>query len=472
MSTSETSVQKAIRKLKQMSSGNGITDDDGRGSKKNQKAANVGYKSAEAAEKSRQVALIRTREHLVLDLQQYQKTYRMQNGRDTILPVVYFNDLLLARDLYKIHFSKTLDEFLDPGNVTEIQDNVVAILDALDDDARINGKLAVLYKNEAILKDVVNLLIFSRHYPPRSEILYLERLEESVFSQTLGLLRENIVKGRTPELVMSLDIFLEYSVNLVAGKTVVKLPELSLILTQVWKHIDIDGDGTLSVDESRELTRLLMSRPALGKLMLCMVLNDAANSFSCTDEEDKKLLASLIPDVIRAAAQHAHSTAENLWRSMDKDGDGEVVEEEFCSLFDAGFWNSIAIPFSIKVAEEGKKKQAQLRLRQMEKKDPALEIWDDIKGRSCVMMASGNNAISSLLCDYDNGDKDEPQMTGAANDGRHQRSSQVPVPSEFAVDEMDHNMCSRPVRESEIIKPRENDKPLEGRACNGRCTIM
>jgi len=52
------------------------------------------------------------------------------------------------------------------------------------------------------------------------------------------------------------------------------------------------------------------------------------------------------------------SKAVLLWREMDKDGDGQVVKEEFCELMPKAFRKVIRDPLVQALAEKGKLKLA------------------------------------------------------------------------------------------------------------------
>lgn len=420
-------------------------------------------------------------DQMVSLLTQFRQAYPLRGDRDAILPLVCYAEVFVHLGLSDI--ASTIDLYFDAREQKNLQQLLTidptktcmkvttSLLTRLDSDARIKGKLAPLYQNEQVLIELMDLVTFYEHHPPRSEILYHEPAE--LDADPRGSLREEVVKGRV-QFLLSIDIFLEYMVVQVTGRSTPKVPQLSPIMDQIWKAVDTDGDETLSHEESRELTRVILSRPVLGKLLITMVCADPANSSQlpswCKTDAGKQRLVSFIPAVIRTAAAQAHATAAEMWSQMDEDGNLEIDKDEFCKLFPAAFTSAFAAPLARILLDHVKKQHVDLQ-------PPSSSKQESVKQRNCFL-ANGDGFIN-IIC---GGDGRKPN-----NDTN--RFHKVPVvPNEFDEDEAPmHKNPDDPVfrnhqdvhayKEHEFKVEDHDDITLEqcradSQACANKCSIM
>merc|ERR1719326_8263 len=117
----------------------------------------------------------------------------------------------------------------------------------------------------------------------------------------------------------------------------------------------------LSGEETEELVRSVLSRPALGKLLIEMVCSDVVNSTWSTAPDAKEVLSTLISTVVCNMAKNVKTISQDLWAQVDKDRNGEVEAHEFQELFPVAFTNCIAVPLAADLARRGKQKLDMLK---------------------------------------------------------------------------------------------------------------
>lgn len=308
-------------------------------------------------------AIKRTQEEMVASLKRYQKVYfgirpsivTCQDFED--LPVVYFAYFLSDPALYGVPDPFVSVMNLNKNSIDQILEFMKHVLHRLDNDLRINGKLCSKCTNAVFFQELVELLSMHETHPPRNQILYLEASSEEPTKESS--LREEVVAGRLQSLVLAIDVFLEYSHRQAASMSCKKMPKFNRIVEEIWTLIDLDGDGTLGKEESLELTRLLLSRPMLGKMLITMVAAEHHNSSWVVSDQAKEMLPSLINILVCDMAQKLKSISTNLWRHMDPDNDGQVDGVEFCGMFPIAFSNVIALPLSAELAKVGSERVTQ-----------------------------------------------------------------------------------------------------------------
>lgn len=425
-------------------------------------------------------------------MQDYFPSGQAPSGTNSILPLVCYADVFFGHSLHDMHVAIRI--FLDTKRQKDIWDPdeqlklevVTCILAKLDCDKRINGKLAPLFKTREVVTDLIDLLSFYQNHPSRSEVLYLEPAAKQEAPR--GALRDLVVMGRVPELVLALDIFLECSECQITGRSIPKMPQISLVVSRIWKAVDIDGDGKLSHEESGELTRVILSRPALGKLLLAMVCSDPAHSLQLPDETsgDKENLFSLVPVVICKAAQKADATAAEMWGEMDRDGNGEVVENEFCSFFPVAFSTAIAIPLARMISGHVPKRQSELRQPIIDKSGFD-EILPMPKQRTCQRTCmTTDGGMMSEIC----GLKEANKIDRSSSTDRSLPTAKVPVEFDVPIDPddpmfifTDDALCREKIYVDNVVDddPRLqvngkgcNDvrSQVNGQGCKSTCSIM
>eukprot|EP00746_Dinoflagellata_sp_MGD_P031521 gnl/MRDRNA2_/MRDRNA2_174926_c0_seq1.p1 gnl/MRDRNA2_/MRDRNA2_174926_c0~~gnl/MRDRNA2_/MRDRNA2_174926_c0_seq1.p1 ORF type:complete len:496 (+),score=107.62 gnl/MRDRNA2_/MRDRNA2_174926_c0_seq1:16-1503(+) len=232
-------------------------------------------------------------------------------------------------------------------------------LDSLaDSDERIAGEVELrhLYQDTDKCTAVAELLILSKIYPSRAEILICET---GLHIQT-GSLREDVMLGRLPFLTTAADMLLEF---LETGLSKGSSSELSAIdkktyLSPMFTVLDFDADGLLSKDESLEFCRLMLSRPSLGRLLVTsQCVKSDPNSLTMIPLGRASLI-SMIPSVVLSFAEDCtQSVSENLWLNMDRDHHDEVTKQEFCDLFPISFEKAIVAPLRDRLAEKASHKK-------------------------------------------------------------------------------------------------------------------
>lgn len=333
-----------------------------------------GLKKKEIAGQFQERAIISAREIMVKNIKQYQRNYfnvKLLSRNDVgpyydNLPLVYFVDVLVCPDLYPecergtyLNSSELFD--LNKYSFEKISNVLFGVLDMMDEDPRISGKLTSIFKkDEQLRRELIEVLCMCQTHPSREHILFQEKTDnvKSERSTRRSLLHELSINGRNAEIRLAIDVFMEYAEKQAALKSLEKLPPLDKIMQELWILIDINEDDTLDQGEVREFTRLLLSRPMLGKLMIAMVAADEVNSSWLAGQEAQALLPTLIGDAVSDMAERIFSVSRSLWEQLDKDLDGKISEQEFCNLLPLGFLKAIAIPLSAQLAKAGKERLA------------------------------------------------------------------------------------------------------------------
>merc|ERR1719359_276819 len=111
---------------------------------------------------------------------------------------------------------------------------------------------------------------------------------------------------------MAIDVFLECNAKNISGRSNEKMVDVRQTMTQVWESVDFNGDGMLSGEETEELVRSVLSRPALGKLLIEMVCSDVVNSTWSTAPDAKEVLSTLVSTVVCNMAKNVKTISQDL----------------------------------------------------------------------------------------------------------------------------------------------------------------
>jgi len=338
----------------------------------------------------------------------------------------------------------------------------------------------------SFFEELIEAFCLSQTHPRRGQILSVEHEDVITLdaSSRRSTLREAVVTGRTDTLIFALDLFLEHAEKQAALRSREKLPALNLILEEIWLLIDIDQDGTLDQEEANELTRSILSRPMLGKLMIAIVAADAANSSWL--EAEFPNMPSLVSVAVMEMAKKVGSVSRSWWEQIDSNLDGNVDEREFCTLFPLAFLKSVAVPLSVHLAQLGQQSHLErLRAYELQQKiragskdthrncvanlGSALSCWDIDEAKADN---KGRTWNEELACDEFNDEeiKDLTDKSLKVRSTGHAAASEIDMGSK---EEQCENGCSITGRPTGHTAASEIDTDSkENIKCKNDCSIM
>lgn len=261
------------------------------------------------------------------------------------LPVAFVADSLVS--LFRVDYHNS-PKLLNPQSVPEIKEHLLSMLESLERQQDQN-RIAPMIRDEKKVARLTEFVILGEIWPSRGEIMADEKGD--LEAMDVGSLRYLASMGRTTELAATLDLFLE-SMKPAHFNCHKELTERGTV-EAVFDKIDFDEDGEFSGEESRELFRQMLARPTLGGLMLDTVFDDPSNGLTSTDLARPKLRL-LLPEIVTKFGQSCKQVSEDLWKMLDKDGNGCVEAVEFCELLPVAFKHVVLAPLTSELATRGR----------------------------------------------------------------------------------------------------------------------
>merc|ERR1712139_388596 len=131
-----------------------------------------------------------------------------------------------------------------------------------------------------------------------------------------------------------------------------------MVIRDLFKVVDIDRDQEISVQETRELLRVILSRPLLTSVALDAIAAELAakpQPWADAAVEHGSGVRSLLLTVVKLAtlelANRADEVAQNLWSCMDKNSDQTVTKFEFCDGFPLAMQTAVLDPLKASLVQ-------------------------------------------------------------------------------------------------------------------------
>eukprot|EP00746_Dinoflagellata_sp_MGD_P167140 gnl/MRDRNA2_/MRDRNA2_97524_c0_seq1.p1 gnl/MRDRNA2_/MRDRNA2_97524_c0~~gnl/MRDRNA2_/MRDRNA2_97524_c0_seq1.p1 ORF type:complete len:443 (+),score=91.39 gnl/MRDRNA2_/MRDRNA2_97524_c0_seq1:94-1422(+) len=275
------------------------------------------------------------------------------------LPVVCVADYLAPiLDLQMFEDS----EFHHPYLLGPLTELVRSWLSTVDRDPRIHGGMRLFYEDKRLCMAVAELLILSKIYPARAELLpthndmsVRDRILEVILLKGMSSLhhvRKEVMLGRKQELMVVIDKFLDVLEGHLKKQSEQPDTMPAALMHLIWQLADLDNNGFFSEDESCELLRFILSRPAFGRLLASVWLQ---NQKSLWDAIRRVTLTLIIPSVVLCFVKdfrHFLPASKSLWQKLDTDGNHRITKDEFCNGFADAFMEKVITPIINLVAEK------------------------------------------------------------------------------------------------------------------------
>eukprot|EP00746_Dinoflagellata_sp_MGD_P077665 gnl/MRDRNA2_/MRDRNA2_31137_c0_seq2.p1 gnl/MRDRNA2_/MRDRNA2_31137_c0~~gnl/MRDRNA2_/MRDRNA2_31137_c0_seq2.p1 ORF type:complete len:422 (-),score=93.92 gnl/MRDRNA2_/MRDRNA2_31137_c0_seq2:235-1500(-) len=296
---------------------------------------------------------------LQLALQNYKKLVREKQQKGLVHfrgSAVDFANLpvhMVARRVFRLFTILVEDQVIRRQDTYfTTKENVQHMLEVLDLNPDINGRLKQIHGEKEKLELVTQLLILMVIQPSHDEILTLaggDKVEEEK--------RQKV--GEQVDLDFKQDFVLDHT-----HAKVVMAPKS--IISDLWEAIDVNGDGYVEAWEVRRWFRTIMSRPTLGALLLEKVLHSKKHAGWASDENVHRAMLYCFPPLVTELAKHVTEEGDKMWKSMDTDGDLKVSKEEFHKTFRKALKVVILKPLKNSLVDKCKpeKREAQAALGQ------------------------------------------------------------------------------------------------------------
>jgi Ca2+-binding EF-hand superfamily protein len=158
------------------------------------------------------------------------------------------------------------------------------------------------------------------------------------------------------------DFFLRYAESLIKAKLKINFPNLK----QAYKQLDVDRDGRISKSEFIGMLRKLkidLKPSIMDSIFLRLDLNadgfaeyqDFIQRFSAQSQRHTDVMSD---DEISAKLFERYSNISDLFRALDKDGNGSISTEEFCeALVETNIFSSFdldrAVEYTLNFDQDG-----------------------------------------------------------------------------------------------------------------------